>query len=394
MTFEPGRIEAVDLGRQFRLSSVGGRSLKAKILRRETASIHEFWALRHVDLEIEPGETFGIVGRNGSGKSTFLKMLARIYGPSEGSCRVGGRMSSLLELGAGFHPEFNAIENIFLAGAVYGIPKRELKRSADEIIAFAELEKFAYQPIKTYSSGMFMRLGFSLAMHVRPDVLLLDEVFAVGDESFVQKCLGRIAEFRRNGGTMLFVSHDPDSVKRLCQRAMLLENGEVKAMGSSEMVINEYHERLSKQEDASDAVSAATHHNAGFEVSVTVLNAAGAPHHQFVEGETILIRAEVNSTAAHSDVRIGIGIRDDLGRALGDRSVQDCSIDSSNPRVVFLELANHPLRNGLFLVDIGAQDVFTGQQLLHKTAVASFSCYGQEPESYGPIQIGGQMRVE
>jgi hypothetical protein len=175
---------------------------------------------------------------------------------------------------------------------------------------------------------------------------------------------------------------------------MLLENGEVKAMGSSEMVINEYHERLSKQEDASAAVSAATHHNAGFEVSVTVLNAAGVPHHQFVEGETILIRAEVNSTAAHSDIRIGIGIRDDLGRALGDRSVQDCSIDSSNPRVVVLELGNHPLRNGLFLVDIGVQDVFTGQILIHKTAVASFSCYGQEPESYGPIQIGGQMRVE
>lgn len=198
--FAPGRIEAVDLGRQFRVATGQGRSLKATLLRREAAVLHEFWALRHVNLEIEPGETFGIVGRNGSGKSTFLKMLARIYGPSEGSCRVGGRMSSLLELGAGFHPEFNAVENIFLAGSVYGIPKNELKKDVDEIIAFAELEQFAFQPIKTYSSGMFMRLGFSVAMHVRPDVLLLDEVLAVGDERFIQKCLGRIAQYRREGG--------------------------------------------------------------------------------------------------------------------------------------------------------------------------------------------------
>ena len=126
-SLEPGRIQAVDLGRQFRIATGGGRSLKATLLRREAPSIHEFWALRNVNVDIEPGETFGVVGRNGSGKSTFLKMLARIYGPSEGHCQVGGRMSSLLELGAGFHPEFNAVENIFLAGSVYGIPKRELK---------------------------------------------------------------------------------------------------------------------------------------------------------------------------------------------------------------------------------------------------------------------------
>jgi ABC-type polysaccharide/polyol phosphate transport system ATPase subunit len=391
---EPGRIQAVDLGRRFRISTGGGRSLKATLLRREVTSVRDFWALRHVDVEIEPGETFGIVGRNGSGKSTFLKMLARIYGPSEGHCAVGGRMSSLIELGAGFHPEFNAVENIFLAGSVYGIPKRELERDLNSIIEFAELEKFAYQPIKTYSSGMFMRLGFSVAMHVHPDVLLLDEIFAVGDESFVQKCLGRVAEFRRNGGTMLLVSHDPDTVKRLCQRAMLLERGTVVTVGSSEAVINRYHERLSTQEDESDRASGETHRGSGFEVNVSIRNAAGEKHHQFLEGEKILIRAEVRSKNAYSDVRVGIGIRDDLGRALGDRSVQGCSIDESRQRVAVLELTDHPLRNGLFSVDIGIQDVFTGQTVLHKTGVASFSMYGQAVESYGPIQLGGLMRLE
>ncbi len=391
---EPGRIQAVDLGRQFRIATGGGRSLKATLLRREVTSIHEFWALRHVNVDIEPGETFGIVGRNGSGKSTFLKMLARIYGPSEGHCAVGGRMSSLIELGAGFHPEFNAIENIFLAGSVYGIPKRELERDLDSIIEFAELEKFAYQPIKTYSSGMFMRLGFSVAMHVNPDVLLLDEVFAVGDESFVQKCLGRIAEFRRNGGTMLLVSHDPDTVKRLCQRAMLLEHGEVVATGTSEAVINEYHERLASQEDERDGTSAVTHRNSGFDVEVSVHNLAGDRHHQFVEGEPIIVRASVTSHDLHPDIRVGIGIRDDLGRALGDRSVQGCKTEPAVAHTFTLELTGHPFRNGLFLVDIGIQDVFTGQLLLHKTAVASFSVYGQAEESYGPIQIGGLMRFE
>ena len=249
---EPGRIQAVDLGRQFRIATGGGRSLKATLLRRESPSIHEFWALRHVNVEIEPGETFGVVGRNGSGKSTFLKMLARIYGPSEGHCSVGGRMSSLIELGAGFHPEFNAIENVYLAGAVYGIPKRELERDIDEIIGFAELDAFAYQPIKTYSSGMFMRLGFSVAMHVRPDVLLLDEVLAVGDERFIQKCLARIAQFRREGGTMLLVTHDPGTVKRLCRRAMLIEKGSMVMVGSADEVLTESHDRLASQDHPLD----------------------------------------------------------------------------------------------------------------------------------------------
>ncbi|MBM3886230.1 MAG: ABC transporter ATP-binding protein, partial [Gemmatimonadetes bacterium] len=249
---ERGRIEAVDLGRQFRIMSGSGRSLKATLLRREAPSIHEFWALRHVTLDIEPGEAFGVVGRNGSGKSTFLKMLARIYGPTEGHCAVGGRMSSLIELGAGFHPEFNAIENVFLSGAVYGIPKQELERDLDDIIGFAELDEFAYQPIKTYSSGMFMRLGFSVAMHVRPDVLLLDEVLAVGDERFVQKCLGRIAQFRREGGTMLLVTHDPGTVKRICDRAMLLERGAPIMIDTADEVMSEYHDRLAAQDNPAD----------------------------------------------------------------------------------------------------------------------------------------------
>ncbi len=390
---ERGRIQAVDLGRQFKISTGGGRSLKATLLRREAKAIHEFWALRHVNLEIEPGETFGVVGRNGSGKSTFLKMLARIYGPSEGHCAVGGRMSSLIELGAGFHPEFNAIENVFLAGAVYGIPRKELERGLDDIIGFAELEDFAYQPIKTYSSGMFMRLGFSVAMHVRPDVLLLDEVLAVGDEQFIQKCLARIAQFRREGGTMLLVTHDSETVKRLCSRAILLERGTPLMLASADAVINRYHEILSGDVRGEDTVESQTIHNTGFDVKVTVENASGEKHHQFVEGETLRIRAEFVAASSHPNVRIGIGIRDDLGRDLGDRSVEGQRVSAELPLTVVLELKDHPLRNGLFLIDVGVQDAETGRQLLHQIAVASFTVYGQAPASRGPIQLGGCMKV-
>jgi lipopolysaccharide transport system ATP-binding protein len=390
---EPGRIQAVDLGRQFRIATGGGRSLKATLLRREAPSIHEFWALRNVTVEIEPGETFGVVGRNGSGKSTFLKMLARIYGPSEGHCSVGGRMSSLIELGAGFHPEFNAIENVYLAGAVYGIPKKELERDLDEIIGFAELDAFAYQPIKTYSSGMFMRLGFSVAMHVRPDVLLLDEVLAVGDERFIQKCLARIAQFRRDGGTMLLVTHDPGTVKRLCQRAMLLESGKVITIGSADEVITEYHDRLAAQDNPADHAEPSVRKFKHFDADITVLNAAGDKHHQFVEGEQFTVRAHLVAKSDAPDTTISIGLRDELGRDIGGRSTRGVAFTAGEERTIELTITEPPLRNGLFQVDIGVSDSAAGTEMLSLEAVETLSIYGQRSESGGPVQLGGDWTI-
>ena len=390
---EPGRIQAVDLGRQFRIATGGGRSLKATLLRRESPSIHEFWALRNVNIEIEPGETFGVVGRNGSGKSTFLKMLARIYGPSEGHCSVGGRMSSLIELGAGFHPEFNAIENVYLAGAVYGIPKRELERSLNEIIGFAELDAFAYQPIKTYSSGMFMRLGFSVAMHVRPDVLLLDEVLAVGDEKFIQKCLGRIAQFRRDGGTMLLVTHDAGTVKRLCQRAMLLEKGKVISIGSSDEVISEYHDRLAEQDNPVDHAEPSVRRRKNFDADVMILNAEGNQHHQFVEGEPFMVRIQLVAKTEAFDTTVGIGLRDELGREIGGRSLPGIAFEVGETKTLELTITDPPLRNGLFQVDLGVHESAAGTELLSLEAVETISIYGQAADSGGPVQLGGDWTI-
>jgi ABC-2 type transport system ATP-binding protein len=391
---EPGRIQAVDLGRQFRIATGGGRSLKATLLRRESQTIHDFWALRHVDVEIEPGETFGVVGRNGSGKSTFLKMLARIYGPSEGHCNVGGRMSSLIELGAGFHGEFNAIENVFLAGAVYGIPKKELERDMDEIIGFAELDKFAYQPIKTYSSGMFMRLGFSVAMHVRPDVLLLDEVLAVGDERFVQKCLGRIAQYRREGGTMLLVTHDPETVRRLCDRAMLLERGELVSIGTADAVIAEYHSRLAQESNPTDHAEPQLHHNECFDLDVTVLNTAGERHHQFVEHDAIAIQVHLASIKDIPPCVLELILRDELGRPVGSRSVKSEPFRQGETRTTTLAIEDPPLRDGLFTIDVRVVDGASGALLAELPAADSLSIYGQEDMSDGFVQLGGSWHSE
>ena len=189
----PGEIIGRGVARRFKITLAPTRSLKEAILRRELPRTRELWALRDVDFHVEPGEAFGIVGRNGSGKSTLLKLIAGIFAPTTGTLAVGGRVGSLIEIGAGFHPEFTGVENVYLNAAIYGLKRSYVDEHLDEIIEFAELDQFKDVPVRTYSSGMYMRLGFSVAMHIQPDILLLDEVLAVGDEAFQQKCFGRPA---------------------------------------------------------------------------------------------------------------------------------------------------------------------------------------------------------
>jgi ABC-type polysaccharide/polyol phosphate transport system ATPase subunit len=208
-----------------------------------------FHALKGVSFSVRPGCTFGIVGRNGSGKSTALKVVAGITKPTTGTVSVQGRISALIELGAGFHPEISGRENVFINGIMLGLTKREITRRFDEIVEFAELEDFIDAPVKTYSSGMYMRLGFAVAIHVDPDVLLIDEVLAVGDESFTHKCLDKFAEFRRRNRTVLLVTHSLNLVERFCDEALWLNEGRARAMGDPRRVVSTYITDVEKQEE-------------------------------------------------------------------------------------------------------------------------------------------------
>lgn len=241
------------VSKTYRLSRLGSKSIREELGRmmknllpssKGQAGSDEFYALKEVDLAIERGETIGFIGPNGSGKSTLLKLLARIIYPNEGRIMVGGSVASLIEVGAGFHPELTGRENIFLYGSIMGMKKAEVAKKFDRIVAFSEMEKFIDTPVKRYSSGMYVRLGFAVAAHINPAVLLVDEVLAVGDANFQSKCQQRIEELRRGGMTIAFVSHDMPAVERLCDRVAFISKGQLRAIGKPQDVISLYYNEV------------------------------------------------------------------------------------------------------------------------------------------------------
>ncbi|HXH72092.1 MAG TPA: ABC transporter ATP-binding protein, partial [Mariprofundaceae bacterium] len=209
-------------------------------LQGDVAAEERFWALKDVSFDVQPGEVVGIIGRNGAGKSTLLKILSRITEPTTGEIGIRGRVASLLEVGTGFHTELTGRENIFLNGAILGMSRQEIGRKFDEIVDFAEVERFLDTPVKRYSSGMYVRLAFAVAAHLEPEILIVDEVLAVGDAQFQNKCMGRMKEVGQEGRTVLFVSHNIGAVNALCTKGMLLERGEVAAIGEVESVLANY----------------------------------------------------------------------------------------------------------------------------------------------------------
>ena len=206
----------------------------------QRSASEEFWALKDVSFEIKQGDRVGIIGRNGAGKSTLLKVLSRITEPTTGDIRIKGRVASLLEVGTGFHPELTGRENIYLNGAILGMGRKEIQHKFDEIVAFAEVEKFLDTPVKRYSSGMYVRLAFSVAAHLEPEILIVDEVLAVGDAEFQKKCLGKMGEVGKEGRTVLFVSHNIGSIQQLCNRGILLGQGEILTLGTVNQVVDSY----------------------------------------------------------------------------------------------------------------------------------------------------------
>jgi homopolymeric O-antigen transport system ATP-binding protein len=263
----------------------------------------EFWALKDVSFNVRRGEAFGIVGGNGAGKSTMLKLLTGIMRPTTGSIWVGGRLSALIEVSAGFHPDLTGRENIYLNGAIFGMTRDEIRRRFDAIVAFSGLEEFIDTPVKRYSSGMFARLGFSVAAHVDADVLLIDEVLSVGDYMFQQKCVERMNAVIASGATVVFVSHNLQAVANLCPRSMLLERGLVQAIGPTGDVIRTYLKRGQRERaiDADRGISL---------TNVTTHDADGALRNHFESGDKLYVTVEAQALTRHEDMSVAIQIVD------------------------------------------------------------------------------------
>ncbi|MFF2052782.1 ABC transporter ATP-binding protein [Leifsonia sp. NPDC058194] len=233
-------VDVSNVSKKFRLYHERNQSLKSAVMRRRVSVHEDFWALQDVSFEVPAGSTFGLIGSNGSGKSTLLKCLAKILYPETGSITAHGKLAAMLEVGSGFHPELSGRENIYLNGSILGMGRKEIDRKFDEIVAFSGVEHFIDQPVKNYSSGMYVRLGFSVAISVEPEILVVDEVLSVGDADFQKKCQQKFEDLRSEGKTVILVSHSLDTVERMCDRAAWLQNGTLRAVGDTESTVAAY----------------------------------------------------------------------------------------------------------------------------------------------------------
>jgi lipopolysaccharide transport system ATP-binding protein len=319
-----GAISVQGIGKQYRIGQQGqtygrltetlSRAVRApaRMLGRGGRRQGEtLWALRDVSFDVDVGEVVAIVGRNGAGKTTLLKILSRITEPTEGRAVIHGRAGTLLEVGTGFHPELTGRENIFLNGAILGMRRADIVRRFDEIVAFAEVERFIDTPVKRYSSGMYVRLAFAVAAHLEPEVLIVDEVLAVGDAAFQKKCLGKMSDTAREGRTVLFVSHNMQAVKSLCTRAILLERGQVVADGSVEDVVHGYlrdHDNLTSQRTWPDAAERPGDGNCRLS-AVRVVDASGDPSGSFFSSQPLDVELEFDLERVPPNLCVGFDLQ-------------------------------------------------------------------------------------
>ena len=393
----PGNIVAENVTRRFRVYPQRHVTLKEAIVRRRHLRPVEVWALRDVSFEIEPGESVGFMGRNGSGKTTLLRVVAGVFRPTTGRLAVEGRVGSLLELGAGFHHDFTGRDNIYLSASIYGIRKHEIDRRFEEIVEFSELGRFIDLPVRTYSAGMYMRLGFSIAVNVDADILLLDEVFAVGDEAFQRKCVDRILEFKRQGKTIAFVSHSGPAVERMCDRALLLSQGVVEYDGETGEAIRRYQELLAGEEDPAERAAGLREWGTG-EARVTDVRLEGADgevRDAFMPGDSVALRMNVQSSAAIDPPQLAIELRDLTGALLSreERNLGELgwSPDLENTQVSF-EIQQLPLVEGRFQFNLALLDALHVRRYHSVERAAEFSLIPQG-QAHGFVLLEGEWSL-
>jgi lipopolysaccharide transport system ATP-binding protein len=329
----------------------------------------DFWALRDVNFEVRRGETLGIIGRNGAGKSTLLKVLSRITDPTEGRVTIAGRVASLLEVGTGFHPELTGRENIFLNGAVLGMSRAEIRRKFDEIVAFAEVEAFLDTPVKRYSSGMYVRLAFAVAAHLEPEILIVDEVLAVGDAEFQKKCLGKMSEVASGGRTVLFVSHNMSAVATLCSRSAVLDAGRLSTYSDTTTAISSYLRQLGAPDAGDQLQTRRPAWAAPWIRSVSLLDNGGAPRDIYAPGEPITVRMDFASEAGARLKRpvMGLILNHHARGVVGGVSTRmtgfECARSTYEKGVFQCTLPRLPLLAGEYSIDVwlgdGPEDIDT-----------------------------------
>ena len=385
----PTAIEVQDVSKQFRLYSEKHTSLKERVIHGGRMPFTPFWALRDVSIDIQQGETFGILGHNGCGKSTLLKCIAGILKPTSGEIRVRGSLAAMLELGAGMQPDLSGRDNIYLNGSLLGLPRSEIEKRFDEIVAFAELEDFIDNQVKFYSSGMYVRLGFAVAVNVEPDVLLVDEVLAVGDAAFQRKCLDHLKRLQREGRTIVVVSHGTDSIRQNCGRVMVMNHGHVITVDEPGEAIRVY---------LADLLGVGTGNAGGVDgdlgnvVAIGTVQAehpasANRPH--LYPGESLTVTAELDSLAAVPDAMATIAIHDDHNELVFASDPEDpgCAIDvPEGGGLVRFSFAEVPLLDGTYSVSVGIRSAT-------QSAVIDWKDQATRFEVANPTRSTGRVRL-
>ena len=386
-------VSVQNISKTFRLYHERAYSLKERVVNRRRARYEQFWALRDVSIEIPSGETAGLIGPNGSGKTTLLKLVAGIIRPTEGRIETRGRIASLLELGAGFHPDLTGRQNIYLNASILGLSRKETDRYFDDIVAFAELEQFIDMQVRHYSSGMYVRLGFAVAVHVDPQILIVDEVLAVGDEAFQRKCLDRIRTFHREGRTIVFVTHAVDLIDQVCTRAFFLFQGQLEAEGKPADVIRSFRQRLHGDAHIEAAPGEERGDRRVRIHRVQLTDGEGRERQSFKAGDDLQIVVDLEAPHPIEDPMVGVAVHDErdsliFGTNSGIEQVPLGTLHGKC-RMRFL-WRNIPIRAGGYAVTVGVttrdhRTVYHWQEKMYM-----FRC---EPDDLRAGALAGPMTI-
>jgi ABC-2 type transport system ATP-binding protein len=385
-------IEVRDVSKRFRIYREKPTSLKQRLLTSRSRA-EDFWALRDVALDVGEGSTFGLIGHNGSGKTTLLKCVAGILRPTSGAILQRGRLAALLELGAGFHPELTGRENVYLNASFLGLSRKQTDAAFDDIVAFAELERFIDTEVKFYSSGMLVRLGFAVAVHVEPDVLLIDEVLAVGDEAFQAKCLNRVREFQREGRTIVLVTHALDTVTEICDRAAMLHHGELHAIGMPAEVVREMRHVLLGMADPGFVPEQGTRE--AEIVEVQIVRPDGSSNGTILSGDPLTIVVDVRQNEPVDDLDVDFAVHESTNYLVLDARTSRAGIDLGrfDKKRVRFKIPGFPYDPGKYWVTIGLSSRTTGHLYHVQTQRYLFEVF-DAPRAQERVEVPVGVEVE